>query len=241
MSARLAKHLNVAPIVVSQILARDRHFTSDQAVRVPVFFGFDGPTTEYFIDLVSMETAHTKEGKAFFKRRLERMRDEALKIQSIVQGREELTEADKAIFYSNWYYAGIGLLTSLKGFQTVASIAEYFDLPPAKVGEYVSFLVAKGICIEEQGKISMSKKSIHVGTESPFLNNHRRNWREKAVQKFSNPENGDYFFSGPVSVSKKDAEEIRKSLMELIKDFSKRVADSHEEKLMCLNIDWFRF
>jgi uncharacterized protein (TIGR02147 family) len=241
VSARLAEHLGVAPIVISQILVRDRHFNSDQAVRVPGFFGFDEATTEYFIDLVSMETTHTREGKAFYKRRLDRMREESKKILSVVQEHTELSDPDKAVFYSNWYYTAIGQLTMLKGFQTVAAISEYFDLPPQKIAEYVSFLVSTGICIEEQGKIRFNYKSIYLGPDSPFLNNHRRNWRLKAIEKFPVAQNGDYFYTVSVTISEKDAEEIRKGLLEFIKSFSKRVADSEDEKLMCLNIDWFRF
>lgn len=75
----------------------------------------------------------------------------------------------------------------------------------------------------------------------PFVNNHRRNWREKAREKFAAPEETDFFYSSPVALSEKDAEQFRKQLLEMIKEFSKRVAASPEETTMCLNIDWFKF
>jgi uncharacterized protein (TIGR02147 family) len=240
-SRRLAEHLGVAPIVVSQILSRDRHFTTDQAVKVAEFFGFDEATTEYFIYLVSLERSDTKGLRDFYQKKLTRLREEALKVKSHVQGQEQLSEVDKGIFYSNWYYSAIRLLTSIEGFQSIDSIAEYFGFSRAQVGEIVPFLVATGLCTEEKGKIRFGTKSTHVAEGSPFVNNHRRNWREKATQKFTAPAPEDLFFVGPVSMSKKDAELVRKELMELIKTFSKRVADSPEEKLMCLNIDWFGF
>jgi hypothetical protein len=95
--------------------------------------------------------------------------------------------------------------------------------------------------VEEQGKIRMGSKWTHVDSQSPFVNGHRRNWRTKAQEKFT--ENGprDLFYASPTSLSKKDAEEFRKQLLELIRDYSKRVETSPEEVLMCLNIDWFEF
>lgn len=238
---KLAEHLNVAPIVVSQVLARDRHFTSDQAIKTAEFFGFDEATSEYFLFLVSLERADSKELKSFYRKKLAKMSEEAQKVKNLVQGKEHVSEFDKGVFYSNWYYCAISLLTSIQGYQTVDSIAEYFGINRTKVGEIVSFLLATGLCVEEKGKIKMGTKSTHVPDGSPFVNNHRRNWREKAGEKFTSPSAGDLFFAGPVSLSQKDADAIRMELMELIKRFSTRVAASPEEKLMCLNIDWFKF
>lgn len=240
-SRRLADHLNVQPIVVSQILVRDRHFTADQAIKVSEFFGFDEGTAECFLYLVNLERADTKGLKDFYRKKLERIREEAQKVKNLVQGREQLSELDKGVFYSNWYYCAVNLITSIQGYQTVDSIAEYFGMNRNQVGEIVSFLVSTGLCIEEKGKIKMGTKSTHVPDGNPFVNNHRRNWREKAVEKFTSPSTGDLFFAGPVSLSEKDGEAIRGELMELIKRFSARVANSPEEKLMCLNIDWFKF
>lgn len=240
-SRRLAEHIGVAPIVVSQILARDRQFTADQAVLVAEFFGLDERATEYFVLLVSQGRADTKKLREFYQRKLDRVRSEAQNIKNLVQGREELSDADKGRFYSNWYYCGVWLLTSVPGFQSVEAIADRLGLKRAKVGEIVSFLLETGLCTEKSGKIWMDTKSTHVDDKSEFVNNHRRNWREKAREKFTQPAEGDFFYSSPVSLSEKDAEKFRAELLRIIKDFSKQVADSPAEKLMCFNIDWFEY
>jgi uncharacterized protein (TIGR02147 family) len=242
LSRRLAEHLNVAPVVVSQILARDRHFTPDQAPKVAAFFGLDERATEYFIYLVCRDRADGKELKAFYGEKLARLRADAQKIKHHVQGRDALSETAKGVFYSNWYYSGVRILSSIDGFQTTERIAEYFGLSRSKVGEIIAFLVETGLCVQDEGgRIVRGPKSTHVDDKSPFVNNPRRNWRDTAREKFGSPGTEDLFYSSPVALSKKDAELFRKELLKLIKDFSKQVADSPEETTMCLNIDWFKF
>lgn len=238
-SRRLAEHLNVAPIVVSQILARDRHFTSDQALKVCEFFGFDEATSEYFLYLVNIERADTKALKEFYQKKLNKLRDEAQRIKNLVQGKDVLSDADKAIFYSSWFYSGVRILVSIPGYQTVDAISQYFGLDRNKVGEIVSFLVSKGLVIEEKGKLRLGQRSTHIADDSPLVNNHRRNWRLKAIEKFPTPSAADLFYVSLVSISEKDAEIVKKEILELIKKFSARVNPSSEEKLMCLNVDWF--
>lgn len=238
-SRRLAEHLNVAPIVVSQILSRDRHFTADQALKVCEFFGFDEATSEYFLYQVSIERADTKTLKEFYRKKMQKLRDEAQRIKSHVQGKDVLSDFDKAVFYSNWFYSGVRILISIPGYQNIEAISQYFGLDRNKVGEIVSFLISTGLIVEEKGKLRLGQRSTHIPDDSPLVNNHRRNWRQKAIEKFSSPSEADLFYVSLVSISEKDVETVRKEIMELIKKFSARVAPSAEEKLMCLNIDWF--
>lgn len=240
-SRRLADHLGVAPVVVSTILNGDRHFTIDQAVKVAAFYRLDPFETDYFIYLVNQARADTRDARTYYENKLEAIREEAKKIKNLVSEHEDLPERDKAIYYSNWYYAAISILTSIKDFDSVDKIAEYFDMEPTQVAEIVNFLVKSGICINEDGKIRLGSMLIHITPESPFINNHRRNWREKAKEKFTKPDRPDLFYSSPVSMSEADAEIFRKEIMEFIDKFSKRVKDSPEESLYCLNIDWFTF
>jgi len=238
---RLSEYLGTTSMVISHILTRDRHFSLEQAIKVSEFFGLDEESKNYFLLLVQFERAGTKDLKNFFEEKINNKRTEAQKIKNMVRGEEKLSPEDMGVFYSNWYFSGVRLLASIEGYQTIESIADYFGLSRTKTGEIVSFLVKKGLCIQEDGKVRMGPKSTHVSDKSEFVNNHRRNWREKAREKFNEVGPHDFFYSSPVSISKKDSLEFRKKLLDLIKSFSKQVEDSPEEILVCLNIDWFEF
>ncbi len=242
-SRRLADHLNVAAIVVSQVLARDRHFTPEQAIKVAEFFGMDARTSEYFIFLVNYARADSKELKAFYQNKLAALRTEAENIRNLVQGKTGLlSKEDQGVYYSNWYYVAVRALSALPQTQTVEALASYLGMSRADIGEIVSFLVEAGLCVQdERGKIRPGPKQIHIENKSPFVNNHRRNWRDKAKEKLSGPGNDDFFYSSVVTLSEKDAELFRKKLLQFIQDFSKQVRASPEETNRCLNIDWFKF
>lgn len=242
-SRRLADHLNVAPIVVSQILARDRHFTPEQALKVAEYFGLDGKSSEYFVFLVNLARADSKELKAFYHDKLGKIRAEAENIRNLVQGKSDLlSKEDQGVYYSNWYYVAVRALSALPQTKTVESLASYLGMSRADIGEIVSFLVETGLCVQdEKGKIRPGPKQIHVESKSPFVNNHRRNWRDKAKEKLVRPGDEDVFYSSVVTLSEKDAELFRKKLLQFIQDFSKQVRASPEETNRSLNIDWFKF
>lgn len=238
---RLADYLNVAPIAISQVISGDRHFTADQAMSVAEFFGFDKKTTEFFVFSVSFERSDTLKLKTFYQEKLNAIREEANKISSVAKQNTQLSDQDKGIFYSNWFYSGVSLLISVPGFDTVEAISKYFNLPRARVSEIVNFLKATGLCREQNGKLVMGTTHTHIDAASPFIDSHRRNWRSKAVEKFPRAAPDDLFFSSPGSMSKKDAELFRKDILKFIDGYFERVAPSREETLRCLNIDWFEF
>lgn len=238
---KLADHLGISPMVLSHILTRHQHFTADQALRVAAHFGFIPRDTEYFLNMIYMERADSPALKQIHQQKLDDLKREANKIKNVVQGRDELTEMEKATFFSNWYYVAAFVMISIKGYQTVSALSEYLKLSPKKISTIVSFLLDSGLVVEEKGTLGVGKKSIFLPDTSEFLNNHRRNWREIALRKFSENAPRNIFFSMPVSISKKDADEVQKELLRVIADYSKKVADSPEELPMCLNIDWFQF
>ena len=238
---RLAETLDVNSVVISQVLAGERHFTSEQALRVAAHFALDGKSTDYFMLLVQQARAGDRQLAGYLGGKLAALRREALELKHRVIEYRELSDADKGIFYSNWYYSGIRLLTSLKGYNRVDEIARYFDLEPALVAKILEFLVSKGLCEREGEHIDFGVTATHVDRHSPYVNGHRRNWRLKGLEKLTTQGEEDIFYSGPFSLSVADAEVLRKALVTFVGDTSKRVSDSPAETLRCLNIDWFQF
>lgn len=238
---RLAEHLKVNSVVVSQILAGSRDFSSEQALPVAGFFGLDERATEYLVLLIQRARAGTKELENFYDRKIQTQRQANQDLKNRVVEHKELSDSDKGIFYSNWFYSGIRLLSSIEGFQSVDEIASYFGMSRAKVSEVVSFLTERGLCKEIKGKIHMGTTATYVDSTSKYVNSHRRNWRLKALERFTEPKESDLFYSSPYSLSEKDAEKIREELVKMISQISKKVGDSPAERLVCLNIDWFRF
>lgn len=238
---KLALHLEVNSVVISQILSGDRDFTLEQGLRVAKYYGLDEMQADYFLLMILKARAATHDLKLYYQDKLEALSKKSQKIKNRVVKHHELSEGDKSIFYSNWYYAGISLLSAVEGYNDIDSLATYFNLSRTKVREVLDFLISRGLCVEENGKIGMGVSSTHLDASSEYVNNHRRNWRLKAFERFAEPSPDELFYSGPFSLSKEDVVAIRRELAALIGKISKRVANSSSEQLACLNIDFFKF
>jgi len=123
---------------------------------------------------------------------------------------------------------------------SVDSLAIQFGISKKATREIVDFLLQHGLCINKDGKLTMGVQSTHLTPESPFLLSHHRNWRIKALEKMSKNFSDDLFYSGPMSLSKDLASDIRKNILALVESTVKKVIPSPSEELMCLNVDWFR-
>lgn len=237
---KIAHHLNINSVMVSQIFKGDRHLTSEQAHQVSEFLGLSELATDYFILLVQIQRA----GTFVYKKRLEKKRVEILEKSRELKIRlpqdKELTEATKATFYSRWYYSGIRLASSIEGTNTIEQIASRLNLTIAQVNSVVHFLVEHGLCVQDGSRISMGPKRTHLGADSPLIGRHHLNWRTKAISKIDDMGKNDLFFTAPVALSNEACETVRKELVRLVEKVSETVVNSESETLACLNIDWFR-
>lgn len=237
---KLAAALRVHPVVISQVLAGTRHLTPEQALEAATYLGLDERSTEYFSTLVLKARAGTKQLEQYLEKKLAALRAEASELKNRIPKYHKLSEEEIGTFYSNWYYSGVRLLTSIPAFDHIDSIAARLSLSRNQVATIVAYLLETGLCKQDtKGKLSMGVTSTFVEKDSPYVNAHHRNWRIKALEAQIYPKDSDLFYSNPCTLSAKDKEQFCEELRKLIASFSKRVKDSPSEKLACLNIDWF--
>lgn len=239
---RISELLRINSVAVSQVMSGNRHFTPEQALSIAAHYALSESSTEYFVTLVNQARSGTKALESYYQRKLSLLRQQNLEPKNRVVKHRVISDEEKGIFYSNWFYSGIRLLTSIPGYQDMESISSYFRLSRAKVADAVEFLLSSGLCVQdEKGKITMGPSATFLSGSHRMVNNLRRNWRLKAIEKIVEPDPSDIFYSSPFSLSKDDAEHIRQELLKLIEACSKRVADSPSEELRCLNVDFFSF
>lgn len=238
-SKRISELLRISTVSVSQVLAGSKHFTLEQAFQVADFFGLTTLEKEYFLLLIQMERAGTKQLRDFWKEKAQKQQKESLSVKSRLAPHTELTEIQKAQFYSNWYYSGLRVLASIEGFQTAERMAERSQLPISLVRQALAFLKESELIKESGGVYSVENKVTFIGKDSPFLNNHRRNWRLKALETIAKPSEKASFISAPLSLSREDFEWVQGQIAQLTQQISERVSKSKPEVPACLNLDWF--
>ena len=79
------------------------------------------------MEMVAFARAGTKELRDFTKLKMETLKVEGLKLKNQVPAHRELTDNEKATFYSSWIFSAVRLLCSIRPRQ-VEEILEQFRL-----------------------------------------------------------------------------------------------------------------
>ena len=236
---KLSQHLRVHTTLMTQIFKGTKDLTLEQASLVCDYFGWSEDETEYFVTLVEWERAGNESLRNILIKRIQRLRLKGEKVAAHIGVSKELSDVDKSVYYSNWYYGGIRILSSVEKYQTIDEIAGFLNLPRALVSRVTDFLVLSGLCIKKGGKIFMSAKSLHLEPDSHYASQNHTNWRMKAMQNYPTLSHQDLAYTSVVTVSESDFPEIREKLVEVLAETRKTMVRSQAERLACLNVDWF--
>lgn len=237
---KLAEHLQVSTTFISQVLQTDKSFNLEQAVLVCEFLGLTEMETNYFLKLVQLERAGSYKLKTILKKDLLILKQQSQKVAHRLKNDKKLSDEQRAIFYSDWFYSGIRLLTGIKGFQELEDISQHFGLPRKVTADAIHFLLDAGLVIEQKGKLHVGPSKTFLESESSFAKLNHSNWRNKAIQNMQFPYEEKLHFTSPLTISIKDAEKVKLKILKLIEETGKIVGPSKPEELMCLNIDWFK-
>jgi uncharacterized protein (TIGR02147 family) len=236
--SRLAKHMGLHTTAVTHIFKGDKPMNPDQAMSFAKYWGMTEAEIEYLLCLVQAERAVNKDLKVLMTEKAKELKEKGLDFGQRVKDRKILSEVQKAKFYSNWYYSGVRVLSSMTGTQTVDAISDYLNLPKPVVSEIVDFLLQSGLCVEKKkGLIEPGAMHTHVEAKSPYARSHHLNWRLKTAESYQNLTANDFVFTSPISVSKKDLEKIQKRFRILLDEIVEIVSQSPPEILACIGID----
>ncbi len=237
---KLSDVIGVHPTYLSQVMSGVKNLSLEQATTLSSEVGLTELEQEYFFGLIQQDRAGTQPLKKYWDRQIERLRLEHRKLNSRVGEHHELSDTERAIYYSSWLYAAIFVATSIDDGQSLDQISERFEIPREKASEILAFLTRAGICDFKDSLYMMGKNTVYVPNRSPFVVKHHSNWRFKAIQKMDTRDERELFFSSPMSVSSADVPKIREVLAQSVERAQKIVKESGAEELVCLNIDFFQ-
>jgi len=237
---KIALALGIHTTLVSQIFSGKKCLTEEQATMLCEYMGLNALETDYFLKLVQLERAGSETLKALFRRHLKQLHVQSSEVKSRVPEAEDLSESDRAIFYSSWQYSLVRLLTSIPEFRTKEKIAAHLGLSISRVQEILDFLTSRRLCKESRGQYQRTEKNTHVEASSPLAIRHHQNWRAKSLELQEQMTKEDLAFTAPVSISKADIEKVRKILLSAISDIAKTVDASGAEEVSYLGIDWIK-
>ena len=238
---KIAEHLGVNSVVITQIFKGDRELSAENALELCAYFGFSDLESRYFLALVSLGRAGTHKLKQYYKSELVELRLKSKDLKNRVPQDSSLSDEARAMFYSNWYYSAIRLTSSIDGKNNVDEIAEYLGIPRSVVKQASDFLLKHGLMAEKAGALRMGPKLTHLESSSPLITRHHANWRLRSMQTSSSLGPDDLSYTSPMALSLETRREVREEITKLIASVLKRVQTDDSECVACLNIDWFDY
>lgn len=238
---KIAQYLSVHPTLLSQVFRGPKNLSMEQADALGRYMSLSEIEQEYFLLLVQYSQAGTESLRQHINKLILKCRERGTLIKNRVKRTGELSESDKAIFYSNWYYSAVLMNLTIPGPQSIRSIAKRLALKVQTVDGVLDFLSSRGLIEKDGNRYEVKLLSSHVDFDSPFLHRHLTNWRMKSIQQFEKlTASEDIAYSAPLTISQKDATRVKRELVNFISELSKIVIPSDPEELRCINIDWFR-
>lgn len=241
LASKMAAHLRVSSTMMSQVLNGDRHLNLELASELGDFMALNPEEQEYFFLLIDYERAGTPGLKNKLKKKLQSEQTKAAKLEERLKVDRQLSEQANNLFYSNWLYTGIRNLAAIAEFNDIDAIAERLQLPRIQVQKVVAFLLQHELLILEKGQLISGPQKTHLRADSILVSKHHQNWRLQGFQQMHFQSEQNFFYTGPMSLSKELAEEIRREIPGFLEQIYKRLGPSPSETVRCLNIDWFEY
>jgi len=235
---KISEAIGVHSTMVSHIFKAEKQLTMDQAFLLTEYLGFSQLETDYFLTLVRFERSGHFKYKEKIKEELIEIKNKASEVKNRLPTSDVLSDEDKAEFYSSWHYSAIRTLASLEEYSNRKEIIEKVGLPFDKGNKIVEFLIAKGLCIEENSTLKSGPARTHIGPDSPHLWRHHTNWRLKNMDRHKKLTKEEFMITAPLSISKKDMFLVKEKLMYFLEELGSTVEQTTPEQVSCLTIDW---
>jgi uncharacterized protein (TIGR02147 family) len=238
-ASSLAEKIRVHPTFISQVLKGNKDLSSEQWISVCELMNLTEIETDYLHFLLHLNRAGTKEARAFYQRKLDEILSRRLQLQARMKDHKQLTDQERAVFYSSWIYSAMRLYCACADGQTLEQLAKKFQISKDKTEEITGFLCTTGLCRFENGKFHLGDQHVHVPANSPFVIRHHTNWRLRAINSLENTTAEEINFTAPMSISRKDFPVIREKIVKLIQETVEVAKASEAQDLATLTIDFF--
>lgn len=237
---KMAEVIGTQTGFITQVLSGSAHFSPEQVFSLSEMLGL-GPEESQFLQLIlQLERAGSVDYRRHVEKQIAKILDERKKLSQRLKSQDFPSDLDQSRYFSSWFYACLHVMTTCERFQaSQAAMAESLGMPLAIISEAVEFLIHAGLIKEEKGRLVSGHARVHLGTDSPFLINHHRNWNLLALQKMSTDLRKDLHYSSVTTMSRKDLEVVKEIFMRAIEDSKKIVRVSEGEKVCVTTLNFF--
>lgn len=238
--SRLAEAAGVHNSYISRVMNEQAHLTPDQAALLCSFWRFSTDETDYFVALVNLARAGSKELKTIFKRQIEDLKKKHEDLTHRYSDAKSLMDADQGLYYSAWYYSAVHFLIMIPGYQTPDSISKRLNLPPPLTELSLRTLEHLGLAQREGKKWHASVSNMHMSNTSPWAPIYHSCYRQRLAFKVHEKSEKDMHYTGLHPISEKDFLVVKALFQDTLENVRAIALPSKEEELYGVCLDWFK-
>lgn len=239
--SKMAKAMNCQAAYLSQVLRGKVDLTEDHGLKLTQFLKLNDLESDYFLILLRMGRAVTKELKNYLEeRRVELLthRDDLKNKVGAKSARD--TEAFLSRYFSSWIPLTLHIATSSAHFQSIEALAQRFNLDESVVKENLFFL-EKYHLVERSGtQWKFSGESIHLPKTSALSEPFQVSLRTQVIKSIQHKSVNDLHFSSVFTIDKKSYSDILEICNRAIEDSHKVIHQSGTEEVYALSLDLFK-
>jgi len=236
---RLAEILRVQASFLSKLMNSKAHLSSDQAFLIAEHLFQDESRQKYFQILVEFCKSSNQGRRKQLSSDMDKIRHESAKVENYI-GKSEDSPLIRSLYYSNWHFGAIHLLTSIRQFQSAKAIARKLGLSEEDILSKLKILQSWGLVKQVDQHWIHSSASIHLNREQGILPQMHSDWRNQSLLSLVGNKPDTVHFTNVHTLSLEDYRKIQKLTLDFIKNAQEISGPSNPEECMILLVDVFR-
>lgn len=240
LRSSLAKTLGCQPTYISLVMNGTADLNLEQGHKVGEFLGHSTEEQHYFMLLIQIARAGTRELREYFENQIQDIRQRRLVLTERLGKRNSLSKEHQATYYSSWIFAAVHIALTIPELRERDRLSRFLGLPLKKVSAALASLEEAGLVRLLNGNQYVpTETQVRLGNDSSQIIKHHANWRVRAMESLDREELAELHYSSVFSISRADMEKVKNLLLETIKKNADTVGPSKEEELCALCIDFF--
>ncbi len=241
INSYLANILNSSTSLISHIFSDKRQLSMEQAFLLIRKLEMSSQEQELFLALLQFERSGSYEMKKYYEERIDELREKILQVASLFKENSViLSDEIKFIYYSDWSFSAVRILSTLPIEKTPESFSKFLNLPLKRIEEIINFLLTNKICVLINGKLENNSKIIYLDKLDPLIKQRQISWRLKAIESMDKGNSENINLTFPLSISTHNRKKVNQIIIEATEKIKNLVNDEPPEEFCCLNIDWFQ-
>lgn len=226
---------------LSQVLHGKSDLTPDHFIQFCEATALGETEAQYGLLLLLHDRSSSRKVRELMKTRLEKIRTEALSVAQAISAEktqmDQIDEHQKDLYYSNWLYSAIHILTSAAKTQSAEALSNELQTPQKVIEKILSDLVRMKIVTQSGEKFKHAPGDLLTTAKDPRTSLHHWNWRSKAVEGVARMD--EIHYTDVFTIDAADIEKIRELCLKFIKSQGQVVTKSGSEVGAALCLDFF--